>query len=106
MPDARRTTMKPIKPVLATFAALILASSLTSAAAQTYPVECAQRDVQLVTQMEQYGESQSVPGEILYEAFLTMARAREACSRGRVAVGLALYDSIFKTSLAGQVPAR
>ena len=98
--------MKPIKPVLATFAALIVAPSLTSATAQTYPVECAQRDVQLVTQMEQYGEAQSVPGDVLYEAFRTLTRSRQICSEGRVAVGLALYDSIFKASLAGQVQPR
>ena len=66
----------------------------------------AQRDVQVVTQMERYGEAQSVPGEILYEAFLALTRARQACSEGRVAGGLALYDSIFKTSLAGQMQAR
>jgi hypothetical protein len=49
------------------------------------------------------GEAQSVPGEILYEAFRVLTRARKACSQGRTALALALYDSIFKTSLAGQM---
>jgi hypothetical protein len=95
--------MKSIKPVVAAFALLVCASSVIPAAAQTYPVVCAQRDVQLVTQLEQIGEAQTVPGEILYEAFRVLTRARKACKQGRVDLALALYDSIFKTSLAGQL---
>jgi hypothetical protein len=79
-------------------AALALASP---AAAQSFPLECAMRDAQLVTQVERHGEAQDVSGEILFEAFWIMKRARDACAEGRVVVGLALYDSIFKTSLAG-----
>jgi hypothetical protein len=95
--------MKSIKPVVAVFALLVSASFAIPAAAQNYPVVCAQRDVQLVTQLEQIGEAQSVPGEILYEAFRVLTRARRACSQGRVELALALYDSIFTTSLAGHV---
>jgi hypothetical protein len=62
--------------------------------------------VQLVTQLEQVGEAQTVPGEIMFEAFMTVLRARTACSQGRVAAGLALYDSVFKTSLAGEMLVR
>ena len=96
--------MKSIKYVIAV-ALLVVGPSLAPAGAQTYPLECAKRDVQLVVQIEQYGEAQSVPGDLLYEAFRTLQRAREACSQGRVVVGLALYDSIFKASLAGQMSA-
>jgi hypothetical protein len=96
--------MNAIKHVTAAIALLVVGPSLVPAGAQTYPLECAQRDVQLVVQMEQYGEAQSVPGEILYEAFWTLQRAREVCSQGRMVAGLALYDSIFRTSLAGQIP--
>ena len=99
--------MKPLKPIVAAVALFVSAFSvIPAAAAQSYPLECAQRDVQVVTQMEQYGEAQSVPGEILYEAFMILTRSRQACSQGRVAAGLALYDSIFKTSLAGHMPVR
>jgi hypothetical protein len=97
--------MKSIKPVVAVFALLACASSATPAAAQNYPVVCAQRDVQLVTQLEQIGEAQTVPGEILYEAFRVLTRARKACKEGRLELALALYDSIFTTSLAGRVEA-
>lgn len=95
--------MQPIKPVIAAFALAAFASAATPAAAQDHPVECAQRDVQLVTQIEQIGEAQSVPGEIMFEAFMTVMRARKACAQGRVAVALALYDSIFRTSLVSQM---
>jgi hypothetical protein len=95
--------MKSIKPVVAVFALLVSASFALPAAAQSYPVVCAQRDVQLVTQLEQIGEAQSVPGEILYEAFRVLTRARRACAQGHVELALALYDSIFTTSLAGHM---
>lgn len=98
--------MQPIKPVIAAFALAAFASTAMPAAAQDHPVECAQRDVQLVTQIEQIGEAQSVPGDIMFEAFMTVMRARKACAQGRVALGLALYDSIFRTSLVSQMRLR
>jgi hypothetical protein len=104
MPDAKRETMTPIKSaaLLAIAAVSVIAPSATPARAQTYPIECAQRDVQVVTQLEQYGEAQAAPGEILYEAFWILTRARQVCSEGRAVAALALYDSIFKTSLTGR----
>jgi hypothetical protein len=84
----------------------LLVADAARAGAQAFPLECAQRDVQVVTQMEQHGQAQDVPGEILYEAYWTMNRAREACYEGRVVVGLALYDSIFRQSLAGRTQMR
>jgi|SRR3977135_4365235 hypothetical protein len=98
--------MNPIKPAMLVGAIALLVAAPSGAGQQSFPLECAVRDVQLVTQMEQHGEAQDVPGEILYEAFLTMKRAREACSEGRELAGLALYDSIFKTSLAGRTQMR
>jgi len=92
-----------------TRAALVGAAVLAIAspvAAQSFPLACAQRDAQLVTQIERHGVAQDVPGEILFEAFWTVKRARDACSEGRVTAGLALYDSIFKTSLAGLAEVR
>ena len=98
--------MRSIKPVVAALVLLVFASSVSATTAQTYPVECAQRDVQVVTQIEQIGEAQSVSGETMFEAFMTVMRARRVCSQGHVAVGLALYDSVFKTSLVNQMSAR
>jgi hypothetical protein len=94
--------VKPIKHAfLVATAILALTGPL---AAQTGNVsvslECAQRDVQLVTQLEQLGEAQALPGYVLYETFMTMQRARTACNEGRVADGMALYDGIVRPVLA------
>jgi hypothetical protein len=98
--------MKRIAHALLVGGFALLAIGPSAAGAQTFPLECAQRDVQIVTQMEQRGEAQDVPGEILYEAYWTMKRARDACSEGRVMAGLALYDSIFRQALAGRTQTR
>ena len=98
--------MNPITRALLVSGIALLVAGAARAGAQTFPLECAQRDVQVVTQMEQHGQAQDVPGEILYEAYWTMNRAREVCYEGRVVVGLALYDSIFRQSLAGRMQMR
>jgi hypothetical protein len=91
-----------MSPIKAAIVAAVLLVAGPSGSLADYPHECALRDVQLVTQLEQQGEAQAVAGDILYEAFWTMMRARHACAEGRVSAGLALYDSIFKQSLAGR----
>src|ERR1700687_594709 len=98
--------MNPTTRALLVGGIALLVAGPSTAGAQTFPLECAQRDVQIVTQMEQRGEAQDVPGEILYEAYWTMKRARDACSEGRVVAGLALYDSIFRQALAGRTQMR
>lgn len=94
--------MKPIKHAfLVAAATLALTGPL---AAQTSDVsvsaDCALRDVQSITQLEQHGEAQDLPGYVLYETFMTVLRARAACNEGRVADGLALYDGIIRPVLA------
>jgi hypothetical protein len=66
--------------------------------AQSFPLDCARRDVQIVTLLEEHGEAQDIPGDILFEAFWTMKLARDFCYAGEVPEGLALYDSIFVTT--------
>ena len=97
--------MTPIKSAALLAIAVVfsvIAPAATPASAKTYSIECAQRDVQVVTRLEQYGEAQAVPGEILYEAFWILTHARQVCAEGRMVAALALYDSIFKASLAGR----
>jgi hypothetical protein len=94
------------RAVVVAATALIMTASPSGAGEQSFPSECTLRDVEIVTQLEQRGEAQDVPGEILYEAFWTMKRARDACYEGRVSAAMALYDSIFKTSLAGRTQMR
>jgi hypothetical protein len=65
-----------------------------------FPLECARRDLQLINQLEQYGESRDMRPEVANEAFWTMMRARQACYDKRVPDGLALYDTIQTRTLA------
>ena len=92
--------MKPIKHAFLVAAATVLLAGPLAAQTNGASVECAQRDVQAVTQLEQQGEAQTLPGYVLYETFMTVMRARAACNEGRVADGLALYDGIVQPVLA------
>jgi hypothetical protein len=56
---------------------------------------CAMRDTRFLLQLDQYREQGNMPGEKLYAAYLTMLRARTACSAGRPEEALQLYDSAF-----------
>lgn len=55
---------------------------------------CAQRDLQAVTLIERRGEAQNVASRKLYDAFLTMVSARNACRDGRESEALSIYDSV------------
>ena len=94
--------MKPIKHAFLVAASTLALTGPLAAQANDVSVshECAQRDVQSVTQLEQQGEAQALPGYVLYETFMTVLRARAACNEGRVADGLALYDGIIQPVLA------
>lgn len=94
--------MKPITNTLIAAAAALsfAAPTITPAQAGSFPMECALRDVRAITQMEDHGAAQDVSGAQLYEAYWTMRRAREACYAGQVAEGLALYGSMFESTLA------
>src|SRR5262245_51330772 len=68
--------------------------------APAIPLECAVRDMQLITEIEQRGEAQTVTSEALYAAFLNMMKARTACLEGRQRDAIALYDGAFGPTLA------
>ena len=55
---------------------------------------CAQRDLQLVTLIEERGDAQEVAGRKLFEAFLTVMRARNACADSRESEALLIYDTV------------
>jgi hypothetical protein len=92
--------VKPIKHAFLVAAATLALTGPLAAQTVSVSVECAQRDVQLVTQLEQLGEAEALPGYVLYETFMTMQRARAACNEGRVADGMAIYDGIVRPVLA------
>jgi hypothetical protein len=92
------------------FVAMALMSSVVVAFAQEAPKRadstslaqrtnffsliCAQRDVQLVTLLEERGDAQEVAGHKLFAAFLAMMRARTACIEGRESEALSIYDTV------------
>jgi hypothetical protein len=57
-------------------------------------VRTAERDTKFVTLLEDAGAARSAPDEQLYQAYLIMMKARELCSSGRFAEGIAVYDTI------------
>jgi hypothetical protein len=94
--------MNPItRAILIGGIALLVAGS---AGAQTFPLECDQRDAQIVNQTEQHGDTRDMPGDIRHDGLSTMKHSRNACYLGRVVVGHA-DDSAFQ-SLADLAPTR
>ena len=55
---------------------------------------CAEREVEIITLIEDHGHAGDLPSNKLGEAGLKMLDARIACYRGHVSEALALYDSI------------
>jgi len=92
--------MWPIKFVAPVAAALVAAAVCIASPAAANPLECARRDLQIVTLLEQRGEAQTLSGATLYEAFWTMMRARAACRAGHAVEGLALYGDVFAVVVA------
>ena len=71
--------------------------------ADTNPLmKCATRDARFILQLEHHGHQDTMPGEKLYAAYLTMLEARTACATGREQEGLRLYDSAFGPVLASE----
>jgi hypothetical protein len=62
--------------------------------APSAPRTCAERDTKFVTRLEDAGAARSAPDEQLHQAYLIMMKARELCSSGRFAEGIAVYDTI------------
>ena len=55
---------------------------------------CAERDLAIVTLIEERGEAGTTPSETLGRAFATQIQARTACAQGKVSEALGLYDRI------------
>ncbi len=62
---------------------------------------CMRPDVDAITWLEQRGEAQDMPGEQIFDKFMTVLHARAACRDGRVAEGLAMYDGILTATTVG-----
>lgn len=83
-------------------AAILLAMPLPAAAeSEAFPALCAERDLRLVTAIEEHGQSQDVATKYLVEAGFGLMHARKACREGREAEAFALYDRLTLTLIAG-----
>ena len=64
---------------------------------------CVLRDLDLVTLIEEHGNANAVPGQILADAMLAVIEARTPCFAGRVAESLAQYDRIARRILESSI---
>jgi hypothetical protein len=91
-------------------AASVLGAAMSGAAAgdEIFARVCAEREVTVITQIEDHGAvtviEPSVGNETLSRAGLMLMEAREECYRGRVAEAIALYDKI--ATMLGPVSAQ
>lgn len=82
--------------ILVSVVALMLTTSPAPTAEQPSPQQrCATRDVQTLILIEDHGEAGDVLPERVAKAGLMQMEARLACTAGRYADGLALYDEII-----------
>lgn len=83
-------------PALALGASLAMTiSAMAQGQAGQFTRECALKDISAITVIEEHGAAEDLSADRLYNATLTMLRARLACYEGRVGEAIALYESIL-----------
>lgn len=55
---------------------------------------CASRDIAAWTLIERHGEAQSLPSQVIAEAFFGVMDARRVCRAGKIEEGLAIYTRV------------
>jgi hypothetical protein len=78
--------------VLATHAAPAIAADEQST---PFAPICAEREVQVITLLEDHARAQDTAADALGEAGLTRMEAQTTCYAGRVAEAVSLYDGII-----------
>src|SRR5262245_36318718 len=77
----------------------VLAANVAPAAADEQSMAfapiCAERDVQVITLLEDHGRVQDTAADALGDAGLTRMEAQTTCYAGRVAEAVSLYDGII-----------
>ena len=78
----------------------VSSGGLFSAMAADNPdrVQCAARDLKLLTSINEHGEAQDLPADDIRNAFFALVKARGICAAGRVDEALAMYDSVVMGS--------
>ena len=74
---------------------MLFAADITAglAAEKTFPLQCATRDVEVLTLIEQHGAAQTLPSEQLAAAFVNLLDARATCAKDGAGAGLARYEA-------------
>ena len=89
--------IKSTGTLLVSLVALILTTIPAPTANQASPQQrCATGDIQTTILLEDHGEATDIPPERLAKAGLMQMEARLACTAGRHADGVALYDEIIR----------
>lgn len=73
----------------------LLLLGANSAHTASIPAECATRDLQTLTHIEEHGQRQDVTSDRLAMAVSAMLVARSACLQGRTDAALAIYELIY-----------
>jgi hypothetical protein len=77
-------------------AALLCAGpAIASEPATMFAKDCALKETEIITFIEDHGEADDVSPDRLARAGLTLMEARTTCYQGRVRDALALYNSIL-----------
>jgi len=82
-------------PVFAMVACLAMTTGAMAQGQRPFAKECAVKEVEVITLIEDHGAAEDIPADQLSNAGLTMLRAQTACYEGRVGEALALYQSIL-----------
>jgi len=64
-----------------------------SAAEKTFPLQCASRDADVLTLIEQHAAAETLPAEQLASAFVNLLEARATCAKEGAGAGLARYEA-------------
>lgn len=79
-------------------------ATVSTGQAQTTTTACAERDLRVITSIEERGEAGDLPATVLAELGLMQLQARRSCLAGEETRALAIYDDILGASrIAGRV---
>jgi hypothetical protein len=78
------------------FGPIRVAGTPVTTTTTTTTLSCAERDLQLITSIEEHGNANDVAADRLAAAAFSMFQARKLCGSGRDAEALALYDGTLR----------
>ena len=73
-------------------------ATVSAGQAQTTTAACAERDLRVITSIEERGEAGDLPAKVLVELGLMQLQARRSCLAGEEGKALAIYDDILGAS--------